>query len=73
MTADELADRALAIAWSEFDERVQTIVDHANGDSQLIASAARIVSKKSTKADGAEHIAFAYVTAAFRRMAPART
>jgi len=68
MNPEEIADLSLASAQRGFDEAVRALVDGVDGDAQILLAASRIVAHQESTAEGAEHIAFTYLTAAYRRL-----
>jgi hypothetical protein len=73
MTPEEIAELALERAASGFEEVVREIVQAADGDTQRLAAASRIVGDRAGLTDTPEHIAFAYIAAAFREMTKTRS
>jgi ribosomal protein S2 len=65
---EEIADLSLASARQGFEEAVQALVDAAEGDRQVLLAASRIVAQQQVAAEGPEHIAFTYLTAAYRQL-----
>ena len=68
MTPEEIAELALERATSRFEEAVLEIVQATDGDPQRLVAASRVVGAKARTADTPEHVAFAYIAAAFRKM-----
>lgn len=68
MKPEEIADLSLASARRGFEEVIQALVDAAGGDRQVLLVASRIVAQQEVGAEGPEHIAFTYLTAAYRQM-----
>lgn len=68
MNPEEIADLSLASARQGFEEAVRALVDATNGNPQLLLAASRIVAQHEVAAEGPEHVAFSYLTAAYRRM-----
>ena len=58
-------DLALALAEEGFEDRVETLMEAASHDRQILADAAHALTTRSTKAGTPEHVAFTYLSAAF--------
>jgi hypothetical protein len=69
MSPQEIADLAFERARIGFDESVQAIIDAADNDTDRLVAASRIVGSRAEKAGDPEHIAFTYISAAFKRAA----
>jgi hypothetical protein len=67
-TAGELRAEALRFANEAFEERVGALVEASRGDADALLAAAESLSSPGTKAGTAEHIAFTYLSAAFKRV-----
>jgi hypothetical protein len=65
----ELEDVAMRLARQHFDESVAQVLDAADGDRDAVSEAAKTLSANTSRADNAEHVAFAFLTAAFMRLA----
>lgn len=68
MNSQSLQELALKVAKERFDERVQRLVEAADGDAEALTIAARKLAKKARTAGSPEHIAFTYLSAAYRRI-----
>lgn len=68
MNPEEVADLSLASAREGFEEAVKALVDAVEGNAQLLLAASRVVAQNQVAAQGPEHIAFTYLTAAYRQM-----
>ena len=68
MNPEEIADISLASARRGLDEAVKSLLDAVDGDWQILLAASKVVAAQQAKAEGPEHIAFTYLTAAYRQM-----
>ena len=68
MTPEEVARLSLQQARQGFDESVQKIVEAVGDDHEILLAASRIIADQPVDAEGPEHIAFSYITAAYKRL-----
>lgn len=68
MKPQEVAELSLEQALRRFDESVEKLIEVVAGDHVALLVASRIISDQPVDAQGPEHIAFAYITAAYKRM-----
>ena len=68
MTPEQVAQLSLQQARQGFDESVRKIVEAVGEDYETLLAASRIIADKPVDAEGPEHIAFSYITAAYKRL-----
>lgn len=68
MTPRDVAELSLQQARQGFQESVQKLVEAVGGDHEALLAASRIIAEQPVNAEGPEHIAFTYVTAAYKQL-----